>query len=266
MPFRRRALLLDALAAVVALPLAATRAEARRRPLRHPRRHYKPKPMVVIDPGHGGKDPGCIGVGGTEEKNVVLALGLQLERELLASGRYRVAMTRRSDVFIPLERRVALAREYHAALFISLHANASHNAEACGACVYRFAYRASNAASAAMAKWENNADRYGGPAFHRASPVVTRILTSLMRRETWLHAALLQQSVVDYLRHCMRPSAVSANHAHFVVLSAPDIPSVLIETGFLTNPGDATLLRSPHHRLILAQEMRYGVEHYFARV
>jgi len=208
MPLRRRALLINAMAAAVASPFTTTRVEARRRLLRHPRRHYKPKSMVMIDPGHGGKDPGCIGVNGIEEKTIVLALGMELERELLASGRFRVLMTRHSDVFVPLEDRVALAQRHHAGLFISLHANASRDSEACGACVYRFAYHASNKSSAAMARWENNADRDEESALRDASPIVVRILASLMRRETWVHSALLQQSVVSDLRRCMRPSLV----------------------------------------------------------
>ena len=266
MPFRRRALLLDAMAAVAALPLMPRRANARGRVPRRSQHRSRSRPMVMIDPGHGGKDPGCIGVDGTEEKNIVLALGLQLERELVASGRFRVAMTRHSDVFIPLAHRVALAQQHHAALFISLHANASRDTKACGACVYRFAYRASDASSAAMARWENNADRYGGRAFHQASPTVLRILASLMRRETWIHSALLQKSIVTDLQRCMRPRPVSEDHARFVVLSAPDIPSVLIESGFLTNPAEAKLLRNPHHRLRMAQEIRSGAEHYLARL
>lgn len=266
MPLHRRALLTNATAAAVALPFMAARVEARRRPLRRSRHSYRHVPLVMVDPGHGGKDPGCIGVDGIEEKTVVLALALQLERQLLAAGQFRVAMTRRSDAFIPLEDRVTLARRHHAALLVSLHANASRDTRACGACVYRFAYRASNKSSAAMARWENNADHYGRHEFRHVSPIVKRILASLIWRETWLHSALLQESVVSYLRRCMQPSLVSADHARFVVLDAPDIPSVLIESGFLTNPAEAKLLQSPHHRLRLAQEIRSGVEHYVARI
>lgn len=160
---------------------------------------------------------------------MALALGLQLERDLPASGRFRVAMTRLSDVFEPLEERVALAERHHVALFTSLHANAVTGQPGKCVCVYRFAYRASNKSSAAMVRRENNADRDGWHACHHASPIMVRILESLMRRETWLQSALLQRSVVSHLQHCMRPSLVSADHARFVVLGSPAIPSVLVE-------------------------------------
>jgi N-acetylmuramoyl-L-alanine amidase len=264
----RRALLRDAIAvAALAISTAVPAVAAPHRRVRH-RGHarYRPKPLIVVDPGHGGKDPGCIGLGGTQEKDVVLALGRLLARELLGSGRFRVAMTRSTDVFIPLERRVAFAREQRAALFISLHGNASHDHHACGSCIYRFAYRASSVSAAMKARWENSRDQVGGSAFRDASPIVAGILGSLMRRETWLHSARLQQSIVTSLGHRTPKSMVTADHAHFVVLSAPDIASVLVETGFLTNPAEERQLRSSGHRRLLAQAMRQGVEHYFARL
>lgn len=264
MALLRRALLIQT--AAVGLGLApADRAFARRKRLHSAHASRRQKPLVVIDPGHGGKDPGCIGAGGTEEKSVVLALGLKLEHELLASRRFRVAMTRRTDVFIPLGDRVSFARKHGASVFVSIHANASHDHHARGACVYRFAYRASSAASAAVARWENSADRYVGATFRDASPAVAHILASLMRRETWLHSARLQDCVAHGLRDSLGGSRVSENHAHFVVLGAPEIPSVLVESGFLTNAEDARELRDSHHRLVLAKALRSGIEKYVAR-
>jgi N-acetylmuramoyl-L-alanine amidase len=265
----RRRFLLQALGAVLAAMPLQPAVAARRRVVHHRRHRHRhrpaPKPLVVIDPGHGGKDPGCIGIGGTQEKTVVLALGLALARELRASGRFRVAMTRHTDVFIPLLQRVRYARARRAALFISLHANASRDHHACGACVYRFAYRASDAPAAAMARWENRDAAEGGPAFDHASPIVVHILASLMRRETWLHSARLQDCFVDSLVPCQAGSPVAARHAHFVVLSAPDIASVLVESGFLTNAAEERRLRDPRHRRALALAMRHGVERYFER-
>jgi N-acetylmuramoyl-L-alanine amidase len=224
-------------------------------------------PLVVIDPGHGGKDPGCSGPRGTQEKTVALELGLELQRQLHAGGRCRVAMTRSGDVFVPLEQRVGFARRQRAALFVSLHANAAlHDRHARGACVYRFAYRASDAQARALAKWENSADRYGGPAFRDASPTLTHILASLMRKETWKHSAWLQQGVVDAMHRRIALTPAPARHARFVVLSAPDIASVLVEIGFLTNPAEERLLRSASHRRALALALRHGVERYLARV
>lgn len=117
-----------------------------------------------------------------------------------------------------------------------------------------------------MARWENRDDPDGGRAFQNTLPIVMRILASPIRRETWLRSAQLQQSVVSDLQRCMRPSLVSADHARFAVLGSPVIPTILIAAGFLTNPGDATLLGSPHHQLRLAQEIRAGVQHYVARL
>jgi len=270
MPVRRRALLLHAMAAaLVAVPaLAPADARTRRHAATRTRTHASPravpKPLVAIDPGHGGKDPGCIGLSGTQEKRVVLLLGQELRRRLLASGRYRVVMTRTSDVFIPLEERVAIARQHRAKLLISLHANAARDRSASGACVYRFAYSASNAEAAATARWENSADRFESPAFRHASPEITEILISLMRRATWHHSAELQTFMVDDLDDHVSMRQVAARHARFVVLSAPDIPSVLIETGFLTNRGDEKLLTSKAHREVLVQAMGRAVDRYFA--
>lgn len=262
MPSRRRTLLRSALAAVCSAGVLPAEARTRRRRIHHvhPRHHARHLPVVVIDPGHGGKDPGCIGYDGIEEKTIVLELGRKLRDQLHASKRCRVAMTRDSDVFVPLEERVAFARRHHAMIMVSLHANASHDHHIRGACVYRFAYRASDAQARAMARWENSADRYGGPSFRHASPAVTHILASLMRRETWLHSAWLQHRLVHDLRHHVHLEPVPARHARFVVLSAPDIPAILVETGFLTNRTDARLLRSPHYRDRMAYRMRDAIE------
>jgi len=223
-------------------------------------------PMVVIDPGHGGKDSGCIGLGGSFEKQVVLSLGLRFRRALLATGRYRVALTRETDVFVPLIQRVNFARKHHADLFISLHANASYNQKVRGACVYRFAYQPSDAQARALARWENSADRLGGPAFQNASPSLTHILASLMRRETWRHSSQLQVCMVDGLDDQATMLPVAARHARFLVLSAPDIASVLVETGFLTNQAEERLLCSSKHQAALALCMRGAVDRYFAAV
>lgn len=222
------------------------------------------QPLVLIDPGHGGKDPGCIGAGGTLEKHVALAVAQDLRRELLASGRYRVAMTRDSDVFIPLGGRVEHARRLGAALFVSLHANASPNRMAHGTCVYRFAWRASDAHAASLARWENSAERFDDPALRGASRQVLHILATLMRRETRVHAERLQRAMVEGLRPHVRLLPMPAPHARFAVLGAPDVPGVLVEMGFLSNRQDEALLGRRPHRLVLARAMRHAVDTYFA--
>ncbi|MBN8929501.1 MAG: hypothetical protein BGO51_15365 [Rhodospirillales bacterium 69-11] len=237
------------------------------KPHAHPKStRSRHRPLVLIDPGHGGKDPGCIGASGTLEKHVALSAAQALRRHLLASGRYRVAMTRKSDVFIPLQGRVEIARRAGAALFISLHANASTDHRAHGTCVYRFAWRASDARAASMAKWENSAQRFENPALRGASRQVLHILATLMRRETQIHAAKLQAAMVKRFAAHLTMLPIPAPHARFAVLSAPDIPGVLVEMGFLTNKREEAMLRSPTHRDRMARSMRLAVDTYFATV
>lgn len=269
----RRVLLRNAITAGCSASALPAEAYARPQRSRHVHRHRQPRtlPVVVIDSGHGGKDPGCIGSGGIEEKTVVLELGRELHHQQHAGRRCQVAMTRETDVFVPLEQRVAFARRHRATVFVSLHANASHDHHARGLCVYRFAHRASDAQARALARWENSADSFGGKSFRHASPAVTHILASLMRRETWLHSAWLhsawlQDNMVDSLRDHVRLEGIPARHARFVVLSAPDIPAVLVETGFLTNRTEARLLRSRSHRDLMAREMRQAIEHTLAHM
>jgi N-acetylmuramoyl-L-alanine amidase len=271
MGVRRRDLLRGGIvgALVAGIALRFGTAEARRR---HPphrrikRRRVTPLPLVVIDPGHGGKDPGCIGIDGVMEKHVVLAVGLELRRRLLASRRCRVMMTRSTDVFVPLQERVAFARRHRAVAFLSLHVNASHNHAACGACVYRFGLHASDAAAAAEARWENSADNIVRSSIAGRAQVVVHILASLMRQETMVHSAALQRDVVQHLGQHTSLTPDATRHARFVVLTAPDIASVLVEMGFLTNQRDAALLRSRSYHIVLARAMSYAVERYVAKL
>jgi N-acetylmuramoyl-L-alanine amidase len=219
---------------------------------------------VLVDPGHGGKDPGCIGLAGTFEKHVALEVGLALRRQLLATGRYRVAMTRDDDVFISLRGRVERARNAGASLLVSLHANASPDRAAHGTCVYRFAWRPSDAHAALMARWENRADGAADPALHGASRQVLHILAMLMRRETQVHSAQLQRAMVHGLRQNAVMLPVPDRHARFAVLSAPDIAGVLIEMGFLSNRREEALLTRRSHQVMLAASMRHAVDAYFA--
>ncbi|HEY1410701.1 MAG TPA: N-acetylmuramoyl-L-alanine amidase, partial [Rhodopila sp.] len=140
-----------------------------------------PAPLVMLDPGHGGKDPGAIGFSGTYEKQVALATALELKRQLEADGRYRVALTRTRDIFIPLDDRVERAQRQGASLFVSMHADALTDHAVRGASVYTLAPRASDAQTAALARSENSADRFVGKQWQGMSPEVTQILASLVR-------------------------------------------------------------------------------------
>lgn len=218
----------------------------------------------MLDPGHGGKDPGAIGVSGTYEKHIALAASQELRRLLQASGRYRVGMTRGSDVFVPLEQRVALAQAAGASLFVSLHADALSDHGVRGASVYTLAATASDAQSAQLAERENSADRFADPAFRSASPAVAAILASLVRRETRVQSLALARDVVGQLDRDSPMLPNPARHAAFVVLKAADIPSVLVEMGFMSNPLDEAELRQADHRARVAAAMQRAVDGYFA--
>lgn len=226
--------------------------------------HGPVPPLIVLDPGHGGKDPGCIGVHGTYEKYISLAIGLELRRQLLAERVCRVVMTRASDIFIPLEGRVAIAERHKAALFVSIHENSCPEHQVHGASVYTFATHASDPESARLAARENSADRFAGPRFRHYSPPVSRILRSLVSHETRVHSAELQHDLVDDFEHRVGTVDHPARHAHFVVLEAANIPSVLIETGFLSNAHEEALLRTRWHQIAVAASIRSAIKAYFA--
>jgi N-acetylmuramoyl-L-alanine amidase len=222
-------------------------------------------PLVVLDPGHGGKDPGAIGVSGTYEKHVALAAAGELRRQLLATGRYRVALTRGHDVFIPLEGRVAIAEQQGATLFVSMHADALSDRSVRGASVYTLAATASDAQTAALARRENAADRFAGPEFRNAPPEVAKILASLVRQETRAGSARLARGMVGSFAGDVPLLDNPARHAGFVVLKAADIPSVLVEMGFMSNPGDEAALRQAAHRAQVAAAMRRAIDAWFAQ-
>src|SRR6476661_2782579 len=179
----------EALAAVAANPGGPVDAAAARQAAR------SPAPLVMLDPGHGGKDPGAIGISGTYEKQVSLAAAFELKRKLEAAGRYRVALTRTRDAFIPLDDRVAKAQAHGAALFVSMHADALSDHSVRGASVYTLSDTASDAQTAALARRENSADLAGGAGFN-APPEIARILASLVRRETRVGSIRLARSLV----------------------------------------------------------------------
>jgi N-acetylmuramoyl-L-alanine amidase len=224
----------------------------------------KPPPLVMLDPGHGGKDPGAIGVSGTYEKQVALATALELKRQLEAGRRYRVELTRSRDVFIPLDDRVEWAQRHGAALFVSMHADALADHSVRGASVYTLAQTASDAQTAALARTENSADRFAGPQWKGASPEVSQILASLVRQETRVGSVRIARRLVGCLDQDLPMLPNPDRHAGFVVLKAADIPSVLVEMGFMSNPSDEAALRQANHRRLVAQAMHRAVDAFFA--
>jgi N-acetylmuramoyl-L-alanine amidase len=242
---------------------AAAREPAPARPARPtPRSGPRPAPrarlpLVVLDPGHGGRDPGTIGAGGTLEKRITLAAALELKRVLEAGGRCRVALTRSRDVFVPLGERLEFARRREAALFLSLHADSAPGAR--GASVYTLAETASDAMSAALAQRENRADRAGGLRLPSVPPEVQRILLSLMRQETRRGADRIARLAVAALAGEVPLLPNTHRRAGFVVLKAPDVPSALVEMGFLSHPADEAALNRPAHRAVLAAALAEAV-------
>jgi len=217
----------------------------------------------MLDPGHGGKDPGAIGVSGTYEKHVSLATALELKRLLTAQGRCRVALTRARDVFVSLDGRVDRAQSAGAALFVSMHADALSDHATRGASIYTLSSTASDAQTAALAQRENSADRFAGPSVH-ASPEVAQILASLVRRETKAGSAQVARDLVGALDQDVPMLPNPQRHAGFVVLKAADIPSVLVEMGFMSNARDEMELRRPEHRKLIALAMNRAVDAFLA--
>ena len=251
------------LLAAAALP-AALPGAAHARPRATAKTSRAPLPLVVLDPGHGGKDPGAIGVSGTYEKHVAFAAAEELRRQLTAGGRCRIALTRGRDTFLPLRHRVEIAQNKGAVLFVSMHADALGDPAVHGASVYTLADAASDAQTAALARRENSADRFGGPRFRDVPPDVAEILSSLVRAETRAGSARMARHVVGALGPRIGLLANPARHAHFMVLRAAEIPSVLVEMGFMSNVRDEAALRRPDHRARIAAALRSAVEGFLA--
>ncbi|PHK96007.1 cell wall hydrolase [Pseudoroseomonas rhizosphaerae] len=220
-------------------------------------------PLVVLDPGHGGKDPGTIGAAGTLEKRITLAAALELKRQLEAGGRCRVALTRGRDVFVSLDGRVEFARKRQAALFVSLHADSAPGAR--GASVYTLSDRASDSLSARLAQSQNRADAAGGLRLPDVSPEVERILYSLVRQETKVGSARMARFVVDALGRSVPLLPNTHRQASFAVLKAPDVPSVLVEMGFLSDRRDEAALNRAAHRALLARSMTRAIHGWLAQ-
>ena len=223
------------------------------------------RPLVVIDPGHGGVDPGTIGLSGGYEKVITLACALELQRQLEATGRYRVVLTRARDIFVSLRRRVEIARASGGDLFISLHADALADRTFHGAAVYTLSENASDAEAAALAAKENKSDIIAGIdlASDAYDNDVTSILIELAQRETMNLSAEFAATVIPELGRAGGVLRKSHRYAGFRVLKAPDVPSVLIELGYLSNPGDEARLLDPAHRRVLMDAIVRATDRYF---
>lgn len=221
--------------------------------------------LVVIDPGHGGIDPGAIGHSKTREKDVVLAYGLVLKKMLEASGAIDVVMTRDDDRFVSLRDRVRIARQNEADLFIAIHADTVRGPEARGATIYTLSEKASDAEAEALAHKENRADIIAGVHLETESEEVTDILIDLVQRESKTHALVFAKKAVAEMKPVTDFTGKPMRSAGFVVLKAPDVPSVLVELGYLSSRHDEKQLNDPAWRERVAKAMASAVQKYFAR-
>jgi N-acetylmuramoyl-L-alanine amidase len=224
------------------------------------------RPLVVIDPGHGGIDNGTVS-GSESEKNLVLGFGLALRDRIEKSGKYRVLLTRTDDTFIPLDDRVKIARNQSAALFVSIHADAlpRHEGDAQGASIYTLSDRASDAEAERLAETENKADAIGGVNLKEEPTEVADILIQLAQRETRAFSNRFAHLLMDEMKTTVRMHKTPLKSAGFRVLKAPDVPSVLIELGYVSNKGDLEHLLSENWRARTVGSMAQAIDAFFAK-
>jgi N-acetylmuramoyl-L-alanine amidase len=224
-----------------------------------------PRPLIVIDPGHGGIDNGTQAASGEMEKTIVLEFSLMLRDKIEKTGKYRVFMTRTDDSFVALDERVQLARARQASLFISIHADAlaRRDGDAQGATVYTLSERPSDARAARLAETENRADAIAGLDLSSEPEDVAGILIDLARRETKNFSLQIAKGVVGELKKAARLHQNPLRSAGFVVLKAPDVPSVLVELGYVSNKADLKSLTSKEWRDRTAHGIVQAVDTYF---
>jgi len=221
------------------------------------------KPLIVLDPGHGGKDPGAISASGYYEKHITLKMAKELKQTLEATGKYRVMLTRSDDRALALKSRVKIARDARADLFISIHADSAKNSRAKGLSVYTLSERASDRESAALAERENKVDALINMDFSDKTPEVANILIDLARRDTMNTSKDLANYMVSEMSRTVRVLPDTHRFAGFAVLKAQDIPSVLVEIGYLSNREEERLIRSPAYREKLAKALTKAIDKFF---
>jgi N-acetylmuramoyl-L-alanine amidase len=223
------------------------------------------RPLVVLDPGHGGVDPGAFGDNGVSEKEIVLQVAQRLRDKLQASGHYRVVMTRDDDTFIALGDRVRLAQEAGAKLFVSIHADSlsSSSGAVRGATVYTLSDRASDAEAAHLADKENRADALAGVELPEQLDDVAGILIDLMQRETRSFSTSFARTLTSTMKGAVRLNKNPARSAGFRVLRASDVPSVLVELGYMSSAEDLKLLQSEEWREKVTEAMVKSIDVFF---
>lgn len=234
-------------------------------PLRKPRAELSPN-VVVLDPGHGGEDPGAISVSGLREKDITLATARAVRDQLQRLGNYKIVLTRDRDVFVRLRDRVAMARAAGGDLFVSIHADATGNHATRGLSVYTLSEQASDTEAAALADRENKADVISGVDFSNKTPEVANILIDLSQRESMNRSARLASLLVNRLQDQTQLLPNTHRFAGFAVLKAPDVPSVLIELGYLSNAKEEQMLQNKSYQNKLARAVSEAIRNYFGRI
>lgn len=221
--------------------------------------------VVVIDPGHGGKDPGTSGSMGVLEKDVVLAISMDLKKILEEMSGFKPVVTREQDYFIPLRGRLAIARKYHGDMFIAIHADAYKDPYAKGASVFALS---AHGASSEAARWLAEKENYsecGGVNLSDKSYMLRSVLIDLSQTATISSSIQLGSSIISQLAKVGHLHYRTVEQAPFMVLKSPDIPSILVETGFLSNAEDQERLRNPVAQMQIAKALAVGIENYFRK-
>lgn len=224
------------------------------------------KPIIAIDPGHGGVDPGAIGVSGVREKDITLAAAQQFKKSLDATGRYKAVLTRSRDVSLGLRQRITIARRASADIFISLHADSIGRSDVRGLSVYTLSETASDKEAGKLAEKENKADLIIGMDLTNESTDVRNILIDLAQRESMNLAAKLAEELISQLQRQVTLLRNTHRFAGFAVLKAPDVPSVLMEMGYLSNREDEKLLKQSAYRQKLVASTISSLDRYFAEI
>lgn len=242
---------------------AIARNVAKQRPVQGLRPKSSGKPVIVIDPGHGGIDGGARGLADIPEKEIVFAFALNLVKKLNESNKYKVILTRKTDVFVPLGERVEIARRAKARLFISIHADSFSEKWVRGATVYTVSDRASDRQAERLAEKENKADEKAGYELPKEKAEISDILVDLTRRETRAFSHVFANSLVDNWKKFSQMNKNPHRSGRFHVLKAPDVPSVLLELGYLSSKQDATLITSDEWRNKAVARVVTAIDHFF---
>ncbi|MGL4317018.1 MAG: N-acetylmuramoyl-L-alanine amidase [Pseudomonas sp.] len=225
--------------------------------------------MVVIDAGHGGKDPGAVGAKGEQEKVVALAIARQLARKINAQRGFKARLVRNEDIFIPLRKRVEVARSHNADMFISIHADAAPRRTAAGASVFALSQGGATSTTARwMAQRENKADLIGAQdllTLKDKDPMLAGVILDMSMSATIASSLEIGNSILGRLQSVAGVHSKRVEQAGFAVLKSPDIPSVLVETGFISNSSDCRKLVDPRHQQMLAEAIFSGVRNHFRR-